>query len=482
MNALLSVAAPRLPSAKTLIDGKWLDGESLIPVLQKFDNSTICQLHQASRAQVAQAVNVTHAASQRQSWVPLDRARVLRKTAELIERNSERFVSVMVHEAGFTASDAQGEVDRSLVTLRLCAEESTRLVGQAVSFAGSAGQHQRLGFTLRMPLGVVCAITPFNSPLNTVIHKIGPAIAGGNSVVLKPSALAPLSSALLCETLLEAGLPPDMLALVHGGESVGQALLDEPAIAFYTFTGSTRVGRAIQAGAGLRKTQLELGSIASVIVCADADLKRAAAKIANASFRKAGQVCTSVQRLYVEASVAAELAGLLKAAALEMPAGDPRLHTTRVGPLISEDAARRVEGWVREACDAGAEVVTGGERQGSVISPTILEGVSREMKVVDQEVFGPLVSILPFGTIEQALAGANDSPYGLAAGIFTRNIDSALAAARQLRFGAVHINETSSSRADAMPFGGVKASGFGQEGPAYAIREVTEERLITFTP
>jgi succinate-semialdehyde dehydrogenase/glutarate-semialdehyde dehydrogenase len=219
-----------------------------------------------------------------------------------------------------------------------------------------------------------------------------------------------------------------------------------------------------------------------VIVCADADLRKAATKIANASFRKAGQVCTSIQRLYVQTAVTAELTELLTKVALEMPAGDPRIPATRVGPLISQEAARRVESWIHEACDAGATAVTGGVREGSVVAPTILNRVRRDMKVVDQEVFGPVVSMLPFDSIDQALAGANDSPYGLAAGIFTRNIENALASARQLRFGAVHINETSSSRADAMPFGGVKASGFGQEGPAYAIREVTEERLITFTP
>jgi len=329
---------------------------------------------------------------------------------------------------------------------------------------------------------VVCAITPFNSPLNTVIHKIGPALAAGNAVVLKPSVLAPLSSALLCEALLEAGLPPELIMLVHGDEPVGQALLEEPAIAFYAFTGSTRVGRLIQAGAGLRRTQLELGSIASVIVCADADLERAAPKIANASFRKAGQVCTSVQRLYVQRSVVEPLTELVARAAQAMPAGDPREPQTRVGPLVSARAAQRVHAWVHEACAAGALAVTGGTRQRNVLAPTVLAGVRRDMKVVDQEIFGPVLSILPFDTLDEAIAGANDSPYGLASGIFTRDIDTAFRAVRRLRFGAVHINETSSSRADAMPFGGVKDSGFGHEGPGHAIREMTEQRLVTYTP
>jgi succinate-semialdehyde dehydrogenase/glutarate-semialdehyde dehydrogenase len=482
MTPIPDLATPHLPSTRVLISGRWCEGRAQIEVLQKYDGSTLAWVHEAGRDQVAHAVQVADEASRRGMLAPVDRARVLRRTAEIIGRDAQRFIAVMVDEAGFTVSDAQGEVDRSIVTLMLCAEEATRLTGETVSFGASSGQHHRIGFTLRVPLGVVCAITPFNSPLNTVIHKIGPALAAGNAVVLKPSVLAPLSSALLCEALLEAGLPPELIMLVHGDEPVGQALLEEPAIAFYAFTGSTRVGRLIQAGAGLRRTQLELGSIASVIVCADADLERAAPKIANASFRKAGQVCTSVQRLYVQRSVVEPLTELVARAAQAMPAGDPREPQTRVGPLVSARAAQRVHAWVHEACAAGALAVTGGTRQRNVLAPTVLAGVRRDMKVVDQEIFGPVLSILPFDTLDEAIAGANDSPYGLASGIFTRDIDTAFRAVRRLRFGAVHINETSSSRADAMPFGGVKDSGFGHEGPGHAIREMTEQRLVTYTP
>jgi succinate-semialdehyde dehydrogenase/glutarate-semialdehyde dehydrogenase len=483
MTDMTADAAMRLPSTANLIAGQWLPGEDEVPVLDKYTGTPIVHIAQASRAQVSQAVSVTHAAAAKNILTPVERARILRKTAELLDRDRSRFTSLMIAETGFTQSDAQGEIDRALITLNLSAEEATRLVGETVSFGATPGQHQRLGFTIRVPLGVVCAITPFNSPLNTVIHKVAPALAGGNGVVLKPSVFTPLTAALLCETLLAAGLPPELLALVHGrGETVGTWLLEEPDIAFYTFTGSTRVGRAIQAGAGLRKTQLELGSIASVIVCADADLKKAAPKIANASFRKAGQVCTSIQRLYVEESAVDEMMELLVKAAQDMPAGDPRNAATRVGPLISESAAVRVEHWIDEARRANATVLTGGGRKGSVVQPTLLTSVKRDMKVVDQEVFGPVLSIIPFRELHQALDGANDSPYGLAAGFFSSNIDKALQAARSLRFGAIHINETSSSRADAMPFGGVKDSGFGHEGPAYSIKEVTEQRLITFNP
>ncbi len=270
----------------------------------------------------------------------MDRAATLLRAAELIGARRESFITLMVTEAGFTSADAAGEVDRAQVTLRLCAEEATRIIGETVSLAATRGQHERIAFTLRVPIGIVCAITPFNSPLNTVLHKVAPAFAAGNAVILKPSAITPLTAALLCEVLLDAGMPEGFLALLHGsGEETGRWLLEEQAIGFYTFTGSTRVGRAIHAAAGLRRTQLELGSIASTVVCADADLDKALPKIANASFRKAGQVCTSVQRLFVEDRILGEVTERLVELAATLPAGDPRQPQTRVGPMISPAAA-----------------------------------------------------------------------------------------------------------------------------------------------
>ena len=360
------------------------------------------------------------------------------------------------------------------------AEEATRICGELVPFASAPGQENRLGFTVRFPLGVVCAITPFNSPLNTVLHKVAPAFAAGNSVILKPSGYTPLSAALLCETMLEAGMPPEFLALVQGsGNTVGNWLLEEQAINFYAFTGSTHVGQIIQAAAGLRRTQLELGSIASTIVCADADFDKAIPKIANAGFRKAGQVCTSVQMLLVEQSALEKVKARLLDELTRMPVGDPRKKETRIGPMIDESQAIRAEGWINEARDAGAELYCGGNRKGPVLYPTLLGKVRPGMKVIDQEVFCPLISLRPFAHLDDAVAMANSTPYGLAAGLFTNSITRGLNAAKKLRFGGVHINEASSSRADAMPFGGVKASGFGWEGPKYAIKDMSEERLIT---
>lgn len=471
------------PSLGVFAQGRWQAGERTFPVLDKFTGDIVAEVQQASQVQIAAAVRHLGVAFEKGPLAPVERAAILLAAAGGIEARRDQFVGLMVAEAGFTIPDAAGEVDRAQVTLRLCAEEATRIVGDTVSFAATRGQHERIGFTIRAPLGIVCAITPFNSPLNTVLHKVGPAFAAGNAVILKPSALTPLTAALLCEVLLEAGLPPDWLALVHGGgEDVGNWLLAEKAIAFYTFTGSTRVGRVIQAAAGLRRTQLELGSIASTIVCADADFAKAIPKIANASFRKAGQVCTSVQRLFVEASAMDEVAERLGMAAGTLPAGDPRQAATRVGPMISLASAERAQGWIAEAQAGQARVLTGGTRAGPVMQPTVLTEVRSGMKVVDQEIFAPVVSLLPFTELPEAVRWANDTPYGLAAGLFTADVGKALTASKTLRFGSVHINETSSSRADAMPFGGVKDSGFGHEGPRYAIRELTEERLITLTP
>jgi len=478
-----SMTLAGLPPTGNLINGTWTEGGSRFPVVDKFTGRAVAEVCAASREQVSQAVRIGRAAVEHGAPPPHERGQVLHRAAALLDVHRQRFVDVMVAEAGFTLADAGGEVDRARITLALSAEEGVRLTGEMVPFAASPGAHGRLGFTQRFPVGVVCAITPFNSPLNTVLHKVAPAYAAGNAVVLKPSALTPLTSALLGEVLLEAGMPAGFLAILQGeGDTVGNWLLEEQDIAFYTFTGSTRVGRLIQQAAGLRRTQMELGSIASTIVCADADLDRAIPRIANAGLRKAGQVCTSVQRLYVERSIADEVTARLVEFAGTLKAGDPRDPATRVGPLISIAAAQRAEQWLREAVQGGARLHCGGERQGSVISPAVLTGVPEDGRVWCQEAFAPLIAIRPFDDFDAMLASANDTPFGLSAGIFTRDLERALQAARVLRFGTVQINESSSARSDVMPFGGVKDSGFGKEGPAYAIREMTEERLVIFNP
>jgi acyl-CoA reductase-like NAD-dependent aldehyde dehydrogenase len=333
-----------------------------------------------------------------------------------------------------------------------------------------------------VPRGVVCGITSFNSPLNMVAHKVAPALAAGNTVIVKPPRTAPFSAVLLFELLLRAGLPPTHAALVHGrGHEIGDWLVANQDIRFYSFTGSTEVGKRLRRSVGLRPVALELGSISGTIVFDDADLERAAPRCANSAFRRAGQVCTSIQRLFVQVSVLDTFLELLVAAAAKMTVGDPRDPETRVGPMISEADAERAESWIHEAVALGARVVCGGKRSGALLHPTILVDARPDMRVMCEEAFAPLLSVVPFADAEDAIAHMNAVPFGLAAGVFTRDINRAMFAARRLHVGIVHINESSSSRVDMMPFAGVKESGVGREGPKYAMAEMTEERLITLS-
>lgn len=472
-----AAANPRL-----FIDGAWVEGAGKADVLDKFDGSVVAHLAQASREQVARAVAGVQAAFERGAPPAPQRAAALTRAAALLEERAERFVATMAAEAGFTRSEAMGEVTRGVQTLLASADEGKRLKGEMIPFSGVPGQQNRLAFTIRKPLGVICAITPFNSPLNTVLHKVAPAIASGNGLVLKPASATPLTAALIVEMLLDAGVDRDFIALVHGpGGQLGKWLSEEEAISFFAFTGSTAVGKTIHAAAGLRRTQMELGSIAATILNHDADLGLAMPKVLNAGYRKAGQVCTSVQRLYVHDSLYDDVEARMTAAVGALRAGNPRDAGTDVGPLISEGEARRIEAWIAEAVASGARLLAGGERRGTVVTPALLADATTDMKVMSQEVFGPLVVLRRFSSLDAAIDEINATPYGLATGIFTRDIEAGMHAAMQLRVGGVHINETCSSRVDIMPYGGCKDSGFGREGPRYAIEEMTEERLITIS-
>ena len=471
-----------MKTGQMYINGEWVNGASTFVVDNKFTGEPIAAVQSASREQVTQAVQAAASAFARRRLTPYARYEILHRAAGLVESRRAVFVSTIVAESGFTVSDAETEVSRTVQTFLLCAEESKRICGEVVPIDGAPGQENRLAFTLRHPVGVVCAITPFNSPLNTVAHKVGPALAAGNTVVLKPATQTPLTAALLCETLAAAGVPAGHLNLVHGeGSEVGAWLLEEQQIAFYTFTGSTKVGQMIHRTIGLRRSQLELGSISSTIICEDADLGRAVPRCVNASFRKAGQVCTSVQRLYVQRAILDTFVNALVDATMKARIGDPKDPATLVGPMISVRAAERAASWVDEAVAQGARLACGGRRDGALFFPTILVDVTPRMRVMCDEIFAPVISIVPYDSLDAAMADINATPYGLAAGIFTTNVNTAMKAARQLAVGTVHVNETSSSRVDVMPYGGVKESGFGREGPKYAIHEMTDERLITWS-
>ncbi|HEX3923272.1 MAG TPA: aldehyde dehydrogenase family protein [Streptosporangiaceae bacterium] len=471
---------PALAVVRPFYGGDWHDGEHIQTVPDKFTGRAAADVHVLSRDQLGEAVAGVTAGQERIRLTPYERGQILTAAAALIAERRAGLMAAIGADTGFTVSDCAREADRAVQTLLLSAEEARRLTGETVPVDGAPGQGGRIAFTRFHPLGVVCAITPFNSPLNTVVHKVGPALAAGNGVVLKPAEQTPQTADALLRALLDAGLPPELISVVHGpGETVGQWLAEDPRPAFYAFTGSTGVGEHLHATIGLRRSQLEMGSLSSTIICRDANLARCADLAVSAGFRKAGQVCTSIQRLYVERPVLAEVAAALTAALGGRKAGDPADPDTFVGPLISPEDAERVHGWVTEASAQGATVVTGGGRDGNVITPTVLAEVTPDMTVMCREIFGPVLALRPFDDLGQAIDEINDTPYGLAAGIFTADIGRALTAADRLRMGSVHINETSSSRVDLMPYTGVKASGTGVEGPRYAIREMSEERLVT---
>jgi acyl-CoA reductase-like NAD-dependent aldehyde dehydrogenase len=465
-----------------LVDGEWVPGDGpSISVRDKYRLQPFATITVADAAQVKHAVGCAHAAFRRGVPVAFERGAVLERAAELMEARLDDFVSSMQMEAGFTVSDATGEVRRCIQTLKLSAEEARRLAGDVIPLAGAPNQAGRLAFTLRVPLGVVAAITPFNSPLNTVTHKVAPAFAAGNAVILKPSTHTPVTACKLAEVLMDAGMPRGFLSVLHGSADVVKWLQEDERVRFFAFTGSTEVGRKIQQAAGLRRTQMELGSIAFTIVCDDALLDVALPKIVNAGYRKAGQVCTSVQLLLVHETLLKEVESRLAPLVKALPFGDPRDPNTAVGPVISEDAAIRIEAWIQDAVARGAKCLVGGPRKGAVVPPTLLTAIDDSMKVGCCEIFGPVVCIVPFATLDDAIARVNATPFGLATGLFTNRLGDALSAAQRLEVGGVHINETSSSRVDMMPYGGSKDSGFGREGPYYAVHEMTEERIVTFT-
>lgn len=468
-------------NTKLYIGGLNVDGAYLAPIFDKYTRDVVGQVHLPSEPQIREAISTLHRSLQSTSLTPYERGEILFNAANMILDSFDDFVDVLQVEAGFPEADCRNEIMRTVETLRLSAEEARRLSGEVVPMTGAPGQKKRLGFTLRVPLGVVAAITPFNAPLNTVAHKIGPAIAAGNAVLLKPSLHTPTAANMLAEILVDAGLPGGRIAVLHGGGDVVKAIADDQRVRFFAFTGSTEVGAVIQQYAGLRRTQMELGSIAHTYVADDADLDKALPKIVNAAYRKAGQVCTSVQLLLVHESRIAEVESRLPAMVSTMVHGDPRDAPTRVGPVISPEAADRIESWIDEALAGGARLLAGGAREGSVIPATLLADLPDGTPLGCSEVFGPVMSIVSVGSLDDALHRINSTPYGLAAGIFTNRLDDAMRAAERLEVGNIFINEASSARVDLMPYGGSKDSGFGREGPRSAVAEMSEERLVTFT-
>jgi acyl-CoA reductase-like NAD-dependent aldehyde dehydrogenase len=461
-----------------LIDGKWRSGGVAAQVRDKFTQQPAAEVRLGTESDARDAItSAGHAAEH--PLPPAQRQQILGEAARLLAAHAAEVTANYIAETGFTRADAAAELARATRTLRLSAEEAVRIAGEEVPVDATPGSENRLAFTIRVPCGVVVAIAPFNAPLNTVAHKIGPALAAGNAVVLKPAAHTPLSSMALAAILLEAGLPPGYLNLVHGpGDTVGNALTSDPRVRFITFTGSTAVGRAIKRHSGIVKTHMELGANSATIVAADADLALVARLVQTAGYRKAGQVCTSVQRVLADARVIEDLSSHLAERVVAVRPGDPREPGTGVGPLISVSEAERARAWIEEAVAGGARVLAGGARDGALLAPALLRDPPAGSRLMTEEIFAPVVALTPVTGVDEAIGMVNAGPYGLQAGVFTRDLDVAFDAARRLRVGGVMINDTSSYHADAMPYGGVKDSGYGLEGPRYAVQEMTDPRII----
>jgi acyl-CoA reductase-like NAD-dependent aldehyde dehydrogenase len=421
------------------------------------------------------------AAAQRYAADPLpeaERCRALRRFAELLRERADEIAPLLVDEVRKPVTLARGEVARSGEVAERTASEWETMAGEVVGTGTSAGAEGRTVLVKRHPLGVVCAITPFNFPVGLAVHKIAPVLVAGNACVVKPSERAPRTADALCALLVESGFPEDAVPVVHGGPEAVDALLADPGIALYSFTGSAAVGEKIKAASGLRPALLELGSNAATIVHADADVPRAAEGLARGAYAYAGQACFGVQRIIVHRDRRDELVQRLIAATDALPVGDPADPSVLVGPLIDEAAALRVEGLIHDATDRGATLLTGGGRTGSFIAPALLGDVDRDAALWRDEAFGPVAVVAVYDTIDEAIALANDTRYGLQTGIFTADIGTALYAVDRLRTGTVNVNDTSAWRCTPMPFGGVGDSGIGREGPRYAIEAATAQRTV----
>jgi acyl-CoA reductase-like NAD-dependent aldehyde dehydrogenase len=466
------------------IESNWIDTDETIEVINKYDGSVIDEVSKATPDDVDDAIAAARDGTETMRTMPAyERAEILQTTADLIEERTEEFAKIMAAEAGKPIETARGEVGRAVSTFTFSAEEAKRLGGEEIPTDAQPGNGNRIAFTKRYPKGVVGAISPFNFPLNLVAHKLGPAFAGGNTVILKPATTTPLTAIKLVETLFDAGLPRDALNLVNGsGSTVGQALLDSDDIDHYTFTGSRSVGKMVTEHSGLASVSLELGNNSPVIVHEDADIEDAAERIIDGGFSYAGQMCISVQRVLAHEEIHDELVEAIVSRVDELVVGNPLDEETDVGPMIKTADAEKIEEWIQNATEQGAEVVTGGERDGSVLQPTVIDNAEQTMDVVCQEAFAPIIAVQTYDDVDDAIRLANDTDYGLQAGIFTFDHRIGLKAATNIDCGGVMINDISTFRADHQPYGGSKDSGIGREGPKYAVHEMTEERVIAFRP
>lgn len=463
---------------RSRIGGAWRDGETFTDIYDPYRGVLVGHMPVSTERDGDDAFAAAVRASSSMAAMPgYERAALLRRAADETTSRAAAIGRVMARETGKALHDCQVEVERAADTLRLCAEEAVRIQGEHIPMEASAIGAGKIGLVMRFPVGVVVAITPFNGPVNLAAHKVGPALAAGNSVILKPSPKAPVSAHLFAEAVLAAGVPDGAVSTLYG-DAVAAQLVGDPRAGFVSFTGSIRVGKAIRDSIGLKRAALELGGVGPTFVHHDADLAAAAKACARNGMLLAGQSCVSVQNVFVHSSVYETFLDRMHAEVQQIRFGDPMDPATEVGTLIDAEAARRVEGMVSRAADAGATLVCGGHRSGASLPATVLTDVGPHMNVVSEEIFGPVVTVQPYDEIEPVFRAISESPFGLQCGIFTNSLDLALSAFRSVRTGGVIVNGTSRWRSDQMPYGGVKDSGIGREGPKFAIRDMTDERLL----
>ncbi|MFS0647190.1 aldehyde dehydrogenase family protein [Siminovitchia sp. 179-K 8D1 HS] len=462
--------------------GKWVGSEKTIEVLNPQDNTLITTVPAAAKEEMLFAIEEAKEGAKIAAALPVHmKMSILNRAADYIEKRSEAYAVTISQEGSKTIREARSEVKRCIQTLRLSAEEARRIQGETIPFDQSETGENRVGYYYRFPIGIIGAITPFNDPLNLVAHKVGPAIASGNAIIVKPATATPLSALLLAKAFDYAGLPPKILSVVTGtGGEIGDVLVTHPAIRMISFTGGLETGERIARKAGLKKLSMELGSNSPAIILKDANIEEAAKACVLGAFSAAGQNCIGVQRIYIEKEVYEAFKEMFISETAQYTVGDKGLETTDMGPLIHEKEAIRVENWVKEAVAMGADLLIGGERNGAFYSPTVIENVPEHCTIAREEIFGPVVLLSPADNLDEAIKKANSVHFGLQAGIFTKDVEKAFQAIHQLNVGGIMINDSSDYRIDGMPFGGVKGSGLGREGVKYAIQDMTEPKVVSF--
>jgi glyceraldehyde-3-phosphate dehydrogenase (NADP+) len=467
---------------KMIIGGQFVDKDEKIDVLNPYDEKPIDTVPRGTAEDMDKAITIAQKGYEINRNMPSHRRiTILKKTADIMQNRFEELAKTIATEGSKTIREARKEVGRAINTITISAEEARRIDGETIPYDSAVGSENRVGYYYRFPIGIIGAITPFNDPLNLVAHKLGPAIAGGNSVVCKPATVTPLSALKLGECLLEAGLPGEILSVVTGyGHEIGDALVADPRIRMISFTGGVEAGEHIMTKCGLKKIGMELGSNSPVIVMADCKLPEAVESCVSGAFWAVGQNCIGVQRIYVERPVYKTFRDAFVERTKKYKTGYQLDEDTDMGPMITSAEAKRVIEWVEEAVSQGAKCLTGGTREGTLVQPTVMEEMPAGAKLDCQEVFGPVVSLYPIDTLEEAVEKSNAVDYGLLGAIFTQDVNNAFYAIKNMDVGGMIVNDSTDYRVDLMPFGGVKKSGLGREGIKYALMEMTEPKMVCF--